>query len=189
MDYEKLRKIIHAFGFISLAYYLLPVGDFYRQIMAMSAVAVVLLFEFLRMAMGVDIPLFRNYEKNSLSGFGWCSIGLLTSFLLFPAWVNIPVVFAWSWVDPFMGYYRKKKWMIPSAFLLYTLIFYGVSYLTLEYVPLGFSVLFIGPAIAVVGVYSEILGKKEGLRWLNDDFTMILFPALAYYIILALIGI
>ncbi len=187
MEYEKTRKIIHMFGFVALLYYVLPVGEFYRDLTAILVVGIVMLFEVLRIFLGFDIPLFRNYEKNTLSGFGWCAIGLGVSFFLFPVWVNVPIVFAWAWIDPFMGYYRKKKWMIPSALILYTLIFYITSI-----VPFGmvsYEQLIIGPIVAGVGIWSEMLGKHEKLRWLNDDFTMVLFPALAYYLLALFAGL
>ncbi len=187
MDYEKLRKIIHLFGFIALVYYLIPVPDIQRDIMALVVVLIVLIFEFLRIVFDFNIPLFRNYEKDSLSGFGWCAIGLILSFILFPKWVNIPVVVAWAWIDPFIGYYRKKRWGIPAALLLYTTIFYLFAYLMIEHVSAAFFIM--GPLVAIVGVWSEMLGKKEEFRWLNDDLTMVLFPAAAYFVLAYLAGI
>ena len=188
MDPEIKRKLIHSFGFIALAYYFVP-AEWQTEI-ALITVAGVLIFEGVRIKFQLNIKMFREYEKHTLSGFGWCSLGLLFSFLLFPMWITVPVVIAWAWMDPFMGYYRKKDWMIPVTLVLYSTIFAFFAYVLYiyGYGPFSVETLFVAFVVAGAGVWSEMLGKRDGLRWLNDDFTMTLFPSFTYFILAYLAG-
>ncbi len=188
MEPEIKRKLIHSFGFIALAYYFVP--DRFQTGVALFTVAAVLIFEAIRIKFQLNIKMFRDYEKHTLSGFGWCSLGLLFSFLLFPMWITVPVVIAWAWMDPFMGYFRKKKWMIPATLVLYTAIFLFFAFVLFHYGkgPFVMESFLIAPVVAGSAVWAEMLGKREGLRWLNDDFTMNLIPAFTYFILAVLVG-
>ena len=180
MEYERLRKILHLFGIIALGYYIFPCNM--RQYALLLTFAAIMLVEIFRIFFHMDIPLLRHYEKNSMSGFGWCAISLSISLLIFPPQVVVPVVFGWAWVDPFMGIFRGKRLMPYVSFLLYIIIFM-LSFALVPGVRITVPLSFIAVIVSVTAVLSEMLGKVRRFIYLNDDFTMVVIPATVFYVL------
>ncbi len=180
MEYELLRKILHLFGFIALGYYLFPCDI--RQYALLLTFTAIMLVEIFRIFSHTDLPILRHYEKNGISGFGWCAVSLSISLLIFPPQIVVPVVFGWAWVDPFMGLFRNKRYMPFASFLLYLIIFM-LSFVLVLQMRITPSFSFIAVFVSATAVLSEMLGKLKRFIYLNDDFTMVLFPAIVFYIL------
>jgi dolichol kinase len=182
-----LRRLVHLCTPVFLIYYALPnplwEGGISKQAGLLLALGVVLVFEILRLRHKPKIVGMRDYEYHRVSAAAWAAAGLVIILILFPIQVAAPAVFGMAWVDPLMGEMRARKLRFyPEApIIVYFLVafgaitaFWGLSYIGLVAAALG----------TPVAIWAEL--KKDWV--VDDDFSMLVFPALVYAAVFAAFG-
>jgi hypothetical protein len=177
------RRLIHACGALVVLYYLLPAGFFLvvpKEDVLLLALAAVAVLELLRLGFGVELPTIRGYEARRPASYVFYSVALVAAILLFPKPIAVAVILGTALVDPLAGELRSNaRWarlQVVLPFVVYT----GLAATALAGVgrwplsdALGLAVL-----AAAVGVGVE----RWRFRWLDDDLTMTVVPAVALYL-------
>jgi hypothetical protein len=133
---------------------------------------IALAFEAGRLALGVDVFGLRDYEHNRVAAYAWGGVGLALALLFFPAEIGVPVVVGMAWVDPLCAWSRARGLhpYVPLAgwFAI------GAALMIVLAVPAARAIL-----LAAVGAAVAVAAEAPHLRWVDDDFSMIVAPLLA----------
>jgi len=179
---EISRRLVHGAGAFVLVYYLLPgrlfvvVTTEQALLIALAAVGVL---EVLRLGFGAELPTIRGYEARRPASYVFYAVGLVVAVVLFPEPVAAAVVLGTALVDPVAGELRRTgrgpAWTLGGPFLLYT----GLAAGALGFVGhwgWGWSLTLGGLAAAVA-----VAVERWRFRWLDDDLTMTVVPAVVLY--------
>lgn len=178
------RRILHALGAAVLVYYALP-NDFFlvlpKEDVLILALAVVLVLEFLRHFVRLELPTIRPYETGRVGSFAWFAVAIVAAILFFPMAIAAAVVLGCALVDPLAGELRRHEAYRPIARWLP----FGV-YAALAFV--GLAVLGDWPvlgsiALALLAAAIGVAVEGPRFRWVDDDLGMTLGPAIALYVI------
>lgn len=175
---ELLRRIFHMTAVVYLVYYLLPkelFPGFYKWYGVFIIVCIVLIFEGVRLKKGKLFFGLRNYEKKRISAFAWFAIGMGLALLFFKMVYVVPVVIGMAFIDPLIGEIKRRKKslypMVPSV--IYGIIVFPCLMLLskMSMVPL---ILF-----TLTATFSAISAEHWDIKYVDDDFLMIVIPLLA----------
>jgi len=176
------RRIAHGSGAFVLVYFVLP-DDFFvvisKEVALLLALAAAFVLEGLRLGARVQLPTIRGYEADRPASFLFYSVALVIAVLLFPTAIAAAVVLGTAFVDPVAGELRARsqppalQWSVPAALyaVLATVALAGVGRWPV------LTALALGAAAAVVAVAVE----RWRFRWLDDDLTMTVVPAVMLY--------
>ncbi len=176
------RRLIHGAGALVLIYYLLP-GDFFvvlpKEGVLFLALGVAGALEVLRLGLHVDLPTIRPYEAHRPASFLFYATGLVAAIVLFPEPIAAAAILGTALVDPLIGELRARprgraiRLGIPLA------VYAGLAAAALAGVgrwpPI--AALPLAGLAAVVAIAVE----RWRFRWLDDDLTMTIVPALVLY--------
>ena len=173
------RRLVHASGALILVYYLFPVDFFVvlpKEDVLLLALAAGFVLEVLRLRAGVELPAIRAYELRRPASYLFYAVGLVIAVLLFPEGIAAAVVLGTALVDPLAGELRSdprfRRWSLAGPLGAYVALA-ATSLAVVGRWPLGFAVaLGVAAAVAAVGV------ERWRFRWLDDDLTMTVVPAL-----------
>jgi dolichol kinase len=178
------RRILHAFAAVALVYYALP-NDFFvlvpKEFVLLAALALVLLLEVLRHAVGLELPTIRPYEKDRLGSFAIFAVAIVAAILLFPLAIACAVVLGTAIVDPLAGElrgdprYRRIDAVVP--FLAYS----ALAFVGLAVLGRWAAVPSIGLALVAGGIAVAV--ERPKVWWVDDDLAMTLVPAVALFLI------
>ncbi len=173
------RRILHGAGAFVLVYFVLPDGFFVvtsKAVVLLLALAAAFVLELARVGFGVELPTIRGYEARRPASFLFYSVALVLAILLFPEGIAVAAVLGTAFVDPIAGDLRSSarpgivRLGVPLA------VYAALATTALAAVghwPLGWAVgLGIGASVVAVGV------ERWRFRWLDDDLTMTVVPAL-----------
>jgi dolichol kinase len=177
-----LRRILHGAGAFVLVYYLVP-DDFFvvvrKEVVLLLALAAAGVLEVLRLGVGVELPTMRGYETERPASYVFYAVALVVAILFFPEPIACAVVLGTAIVDPLAGGLRSSArharfgpwlpWGVYTALAATALAAVGGW-------PWELAVA-LGAAAGAVGVAAE----RVKLRWLDDDLTMTVVPALLLY--------
>jgi hypothetical protein len=178
------RRALHVIAAIALVYYALPTGFFLiapKEYVLLAALAVVLLIEVLRHAVGLELPTIRPYEEGRVGSFAIFGTAIVIAILLFPLPIACAVVLGTAIVDPLAGELRRRA---PPRGVDVAVPF--GAYVALAFV--GLALLGGWPALASLGLAVLAGGvavavERPKVWWYDDDFAMTLVPALLLYLI------
>jgi hypothetical protein len=175
---QALRRIVHLSTPIFLIYYFLPNplwdGGPTRVLGLLILFALVLVGEALRLIYRPKIIGMREYEKTQISAAAWAAVGMTFAFLFFPLGYSAPSLMGMGWVDPVIGDLRRKcspQYPYVPLFLYFLLALVSMT-------------IIVGPSLKVIigslvaaplGIWAERLR----LRYVDDDFLMIVIPLIA----------
>lgn len=176
------RRLLHGAGGFALVYYIVPTGFFVvvsKEVAVLIALGLVGLLELLRLGFGVELPTIRGYEEGRPASYVFYAVGIVLALLLFPEAIGATVVLGTALVDPLAGELRgssRGRRLGPWP----PIVAYGVlATLTLGGIgrwPWTWAV-----ALAVLAAGVAVGMERWRLRWLDDDLTMTVVPALALY--------
>jgi dolichol kinase len=175
------RRLVHGAGALVLVYYLLP-GELIvvpKSLALLLALAAAGLLELLRLAFGVRLPMIRGYELRRPASYLFYAVALVLALLLFPEPIAVAVVLGTAIVDPVAGELRSS----PNARRLSPVGSFAV-YAVLASVALGVVGRWPWEAAAGLGGVAAAVGvavERWRFRWLDDDLTMTIVPAVVLY--------
>lgn len=178
------RRILHGLGAFVLVYYLLPdrfFGVAPKEEVLLAALAAVVLLEVARLAFRLELPTIRGYETRRPASYLFYAVALVVAVLVFPEPIAAAAVLGTAFVDPLAGELRQ----VPGASRYALAVPLGV-YAVLAATALGTVGRWPGPAAVALGVVAAVVGvgaERLRYRWLDDDLTMTLAPAVALYVL------
>ncbi|MCK4455851.1 MAG: hypothetical protein KAU99_05835, partial [Thermoplasmata archaeon] len=106
-------------------------------------------------------------------------IGFTVAFLLFDFALVVPAVLGMAWIDPLNGFLRSRKSR------LYPWLSFA-SYLVLAAIALCVVSSFAPPSIVLIaaaGAASGIAAEQKRIRFVDDDFLMLVVPLFAMTVV------
>jgi dolichol kinase len=182
-----LRRLVHLSTPIFLIYYILPdplwEGGISKQLAVVLVMLAALIFEAYRLWRKPKIVGMRDYENHRISAAAWCAVALTFVLICFPIQVAAPALFGMAWIDPLMGEMRarKMKFYPQLPIIAYFLIAFGAITVFWDLSYIGLIAAALGTPVAI---YMEL--KKDWV--IDDDFSMIVFPALVYALVFLAFG-
>jgi hypothetical protein len=179
---EIWRRMVHAAGAFVLVYFVVPSGFFVvvsKEVVLLVALAAVGGIEVLRLGFGVELPTIRGYEARRPASFVFYAVGLVVAVLLFPEPIAVAVVLGTAFVDPLAGELRSSARWRRFQPALPLVVYFALAATALAVVgPWPWpDAVGLGALASVVGVAVE----RWRFRWLDDDLTMTVVPALVLY--------
>ena len=181
-DESAVRRLVHICLPLFLLYYAVPDDTWIgtdKRLVLLGALFLLLVFEFLRLGYHIRVFGTREYEMDNIAAYLWAGIGFTVAFLFFDFALVVPAVLGMAWIDPLNGFLRSGKsrlypWL-PFA-----------SYLVLAAIALCVVSTFAPPNIALiatVGAASGIAAEHKKIRFVDDDFLMLVVPLFAMTIV------
>jgi len=184
IGWRVIRRMFHMALSAVVIYYWLP--DFITElnvgkwIILLIGGLIVICIEAPRLILEKQLLWNRAYELKRPASYAYALFGAILVLLFFPPTVGVPAIVAMAFADPVAGELRRKN--LPSRYVgLVCGIVYALIALALLLImsPVLQFVLFATIAMSIVAVISEDLDVK----YLDDDFTMIILPAMVGYIL------
>ena len=178
------RRLIHGSGAFVLVYYLLPPGFFVvlpKEEVLLLALAAALVLEGGRWARGYALPTLRPYEARRPASFAFYAVALVVAVLVFPEPIGAAAVLGTAFVDPFVGELRQTPRLSrlnPGAPLA---LYAGLAFVAFTFV--GHWPWAPAAALAIVAAVAGVGAERLRYRWLDDDLTMTLVPAVVLYVL------
>ncbi len=167
------RRIIHSMVWIVLVYYLVPdpLFGYPRDVFLIIILAVVLVFEGLRLYFGFSVYGMRDYEKRQLASYGWAAIAAAITLLFFPMHLAFVCLLGMGLIDPLIGEIQHHK---PELYPYIPFMAWSLLAMFLFSILADFSLPMI-ITFSMIGAASAILAEYPTLR-IDDDFLMIIIP-------------
>ncbi len=184
---EALRRLVHLMTPLFLVYYLVPdplwEGGLEREHGLVLMLLIVLVAEALRLAFKPPIIGMREYERGQMCAAAWAAIGMTIAFLFFPVEYSAPALMGMGWVDPVIGILRKRK---SSLYPCLPIALYLV-------IALASMTILIGPVpevliASIVATPLAIASERYKVRYVDDDFLMIVVPLVGIAAVFAATG-
>lgn len=171
------RRIFHLCAPVFLLYYLVPFDMWgigvTKQFTLLMTLFIVLIIEAIRMYREKIFFGLRDYEGRQISAYAWAGVGITLAFLFFSKTFVVPVIFAMAWIDPLIGELKKREGKILYPILpaiCYAVIFFlFVFYLS----DLNIIIVLI---LTTIGTLSALLAEYPHIKYIDDDFLMIIVP-------------
>ncbi len=178
------RRVFHLFAPFVFIYYLFP-EDFFgfgRQNLLILVFAMIMFHEVNRLRRKKVYFGMREYEANQLSAYGWASIGVFIAFMFFPLLFVIPAITGIGWTDPLIGEMKRRNMKgYPYIPLLVYFLITFFSFLFFSE-PLGYDMAVSTMAVlAIVGAGVAIAVEKPSVKYVDDDFLMMVVPLFVIY--------
>lgn len=176
------RRLVHGSGAFVLVYFVVP-NDFFvvvpKEVVLLLALALACALEALRLRARLELPAIRGYELDRPASFVFYAVALVLAVLVFPEGIAAAVVLGTAFVDPLAGELRSDRrfarWTVAAPLAAYLLLATTALDLVGRW-PLAWAVgLGLAAAVAAVGV------ERWRFRWLDDDLTMTVVPAVLLY--------
>ena len=157
-----------------------PISSYFSltpdQFVSVVALAI-LLFEFLRIRLGVVIVGQREYESEQISALAWGALAVSLALLIAPregelmdaGLYGTPIIIGMTIVDPIMGEIKRIKQDLRLAIIVGLLVSYTI-WLTCHF--------WLGTSLAAVVLLAPltVIGEIPSTRIIDDNATMILLP-------------
>ena len=178
------RRILHGAGAFVLLYLVLPTDLFVvapKEVVLLLALAAVVVLELLRLSAGVKLPTIRSYEADRPASYVFYAVALVIAVLLFPGPIAVAVVLGTAIVDPIAGVLRgsaRTRRLGPwLPFAVYTTLA-ATALAVVGRWPWGWAA-----ALGALAGALAVAVERWRFRWLDDDLTMTVVPALALYVV------
>ena len=167
------RRIIHSMTWIVLVYYWIPdpLFGYPRSVFLIIILAIVLVFEGLRLYFGFSLYGMREYEKRQFASYAWASIAAAITLLFFPMHLAFVCLLGMGLIDPLIGEIQHHK---PELYPYIPFIAWVLLAMLLFSILTDFSLPMI-ITFSMIGAASAILAEYPTLK-IDDDFLMIIIP-------------
>jgi dolichol kinase len=176
-----VRRCMHALIALTPLYFalpvVLPVVPVRRWELLMAFFVGVSIFETIRLWKGITFFGLRPHEKNQIASFAWAAAGVTLLLWLFPEDIASGALVAMALVDPLAGELRcsgyRDKVTVSVSFVAYFALFLAASAFV------GDRDVGVYIVLAIVGGIVAIPSERFKFRYVDDDFLMLVLPALA----------
>ncbi len=177
------RRLVHLSAPLFLVYYWIPdeVYGASKEIGLLLVLALILVFEAVRLWRGWTFLGLRDYEARRISAFAWASVGLTFTFLFFPLELATPAVTGMAFTDPLIGELRRRK---SALYPLLPIAFYFLLVLAIFIVLMGWGWQVL--IASIVGTFLAITVERIRTKYVDDDFLMMVVPLLGMAAVLYL---
>lgn len=179
------RRIIHmCMALLPIVYYywgdiIANWFDITPKIIVIILVSIIILAELIRLVFGVTIFGQRKHEAKQLSSFAWGALSMGLVLLLAPGpKFGIPIIWACSFGDPFVGELRRLALPNYFIFILGALFIIGIWTLCSWWFKTPYWLAWIMGPITMAAEWPN-------LTWIDDNATMQLVPL---FLILLIFG-
>jgi dolichol kinase len=183
------RRLVHGTGAFVLVYYLLP-NDFFVVLPKIDVLLIALAaaggLEVLRLGFGVELPTMRAYEARRPASYLYYAVGLVAAIALFPEPIAVAVILGTALVDPLAGELRSSEGtrrLGPGIAAAVYAVLAAAAFAGVGRWPWAEVV-----GLAVLGAAVAIPVERWRFRWVDDDLTMTIVPAVALYLV-AIVGL
>jgi hypothetical protein len=170
-----IRRLVHVCLPVLLLYYVFPDDTWIgidKRLVLLGALFFFLLFEFVRLGYRIRVFGTRDYEMDNIAAYLWVGIGFTVALLLFDFALVVPAVLGMAWIDPLSGVLRSRNSghypFLPFA--CYLILASAVLSVVSSFSPLRIVL------IATVGASSAIAAEHKRVRYVDDDFLMLVVP-------------
>jgi hypothetical protein len=182
------RRLTHVMLSLGIVYYWLPdplwIEGVPKWTGLLAAVFLACIIEFARLKRRKLLPGMRVYEERRVGGYLYAVIGMAIVLCISPDIVGIPCIIGMACCDPIAGELRWRK--IPDTTVaLWTAVVYALiafSSLSVLGTEIGTMILLIATLTPIA-----ILSEQIDIKHLDDDLTMLVFPAIAGTLLLRII--
>ena len=172
-----VRRLVHLCLPVFLLYYIIPDDTWIgidKRLVLLGALFFFIIFEFLRLAYQIRVFGTREYEMDFMAAYLWAGIGFTVAFLLFDYALVVPALLGMAWIDPLSGFLRGRKsglypWLPFASYLVLAAV---ALIVVSSFAPR--SIVF----IAAAGAASGIAAEHKRVRFVDDDFLMLVIPLL-----------
>lgn len=175
-----VRRVMHALIALAPLYYLIPVElsplGVKRWMLLIAFLGVMIAFEALRLAKGITFMGLRPHEKTQIASFVWAAAGVVLTLWLFPQEIASVALVGMALVDPLAGEMRRSGGKDIRTVSVSLLAYFALALFVL--VVVGPCELLGCAALAAVGAALAIPSEWFDVPHVDDDFTMLLVPAL-----------
>lgn len=174
------RRCVHCLIALSPAYFLLPTTiepfGVPRWTLLIAFFAIVSSVEAVRLLMGWNFFGLRPHERSQIASFVWAAAGITVALWLFREDVATAAIIGMAFVDPLAGELRKNTRVTPVTLGLPILAYVAISVTVLHLYgimsPLSVVI------VSIIGATTAVAVEREKVRYLDDDFLMIVMPCL-----------
>jgi hypothetical protein len=183
-----VRRSVHCILALATIYYLLPeplfIEGVHRWHVLLGAVLIACTVEFVRLKRKKTFPGMRSYEESRIASYVYAVIGAAVVLSISPDIVGVPCILGMAWCDPIAGELRRAK-IDKMRVATFTAITYALIAL------FSLTILRAEPTtmILLIAVMTPlaVLSEQIEIRHLDDDFTMLVIPAVAGTLLMKII--
>ncbi len=172
---EIFRRIFHMTAVVYLVYYLIPEElspGFFKWHGVLIIVFAALIAEMLRLRRAKLVFGMRYYEERRISAYAWFALGMGIALLIFEMKYVVPVVIGMAVIDPLIGEVRRKKKRLYPTF---PSILYGAIMFLSLFILSGMAFIWL-LFFTIIGTVSAISAEQWDLKYVDDDFLMLVIP-------------
>jgi len=177
---ELVRRSVHCLIALAPLYFLLPddlpVIGLRRWVLLIALLVGVGAFDAWRRHKGLTFLGLRPHERKGIASFAWAAAGITFVLWLIPQDIATAVLVGMAFVDPLAGElrakYGTKPWPIAASVLVYFALASVIMALW------GDHNIFQSIILALVGAAIAIPSESLKVRYMDDDFSMLVFPAM-----------
>ena len=176
---ELVRRILHCLIALAPIYFLipddLPVINVRRWVLLIIFLGAISIFDAWRRRKKITFLGLRPHEREGVASFAWAAAGITFVLWLIPKDLATAALIGMAFVDPLSGELRHiyaRSIFVPAlAFVAYfTLVFSTLAVWGDHDIAACALIAAIGSAVAVPSEAIKV-------RYLDDDFSMLVFPA------------
>ena len=176
-----VRRSVHCLIALAPLYFLLPedlpATGLRRWVLLIAFLVSIGVFDAWRRHKGLTFLGLRPHERKGVASYAWAAAGVTFVLWLIPQDIATASLVGMAFVDPLAGElrakYGKNPWPVVVSIIAYLALALPIMALWGDHTAVQSAILsLIGAGIAVT---SELLNT----RYIDDDFTMLVFPALA----------
>jgi dolichol kinase len=176
-----VRRSAHCLIAFAPLYFLLPddlpLIGFRRWVLLIVFLAGIGIFDSWRRYKGITFLGLRPHERKGVASYAWAAAGVTFVLWFITQDIATASLVSMAFVDPFAGElrvrYGKKPWLVASSGIVYFALAFTVMALWADHTVAQSTIL------ALVGAGVAIPSELLKVRYLDDDFTMLVFPAMA----------
>jgi len=176
-----IRRSVHCLIAFAPLYFLLPddlpVIGLRRWVLLIAFLVSIGVFDAWRRHRGITFLGLRSHERKGIASFAWAAAGITFVLWLIPQDIATAALVSMAFVDPLAGElrsnYGEKPWPVAASVLAYFALAFLIMASWGDHTAVqSMGLAFIGAGIAIP---SELLK----IRYVDDDFSMLVFPAIA----------
>jgi len=176
-----VRRLAHCLIALAPLYFLLPehlpVVGLKRWVLLIAFIVAIGAFDAWRRSKGITFLGLRPHERKAIASYAWAAAGVTFVLWLITQDIATASLVSMAFVDPFAGElrsrYGNRSWLIASSGIVYLALAFSVMALW------GDHTIAQSLILSLVGAGIAIPSELIKVRYLDDDFTMLVFPAIA----------
>ncbi len=174
------RRCVHCLLALAPCYFLLPAELPWlgtgRWVLLIGFFLVVVVVESVRHMMGWNFFGLRPHERHHIASFVWAAAGVTIALWFFRDDVATAAIIGMALVDPLAGELRRLRPGSPITIALPVAAYAGIAAMALY--SYGMMTDLGVVSVSIIGAAAAVGVEREKIRYIDDDFIMIVLPCL-----------